>query len=289
MCGPNADPLNKEEKARITKIVAIVVIIAAIVCLILSLFDQLTLPNFANFISVLGVLLPIYYFIKITTSKKTEDYERSRVYAYIPLFIAAVAFWMIQEQGSTVLAQFADTKTELSMAKLTGGAIDFNIPAAWFQSLNPFFIILLAPVFSVLWVKLGKFNPPTVYKFAIGVLFAGLSYIIMVIPLSSDSSIIHPIWLFGSFLLVTIGELCLSPIALSTTTKLAPKAFTAQMMSVWFLSNAMAQGINAQMVKLYTSISTNDYFLYSGIVAIVIAALLMVASPKIKTLMAGVK
>lgn len=264
-------------------------IIAAIVCLILSLFDQLTLPNFANFISVLGVLLPIYYFIKITTSKKTEDYERSRVYAYIPLFIAAVAFWMIQEQGSTVLAQFADTKTELSMAKLTGGAIDFNIPAAWFQSLNPFFIILLAPVFSVLWVKLGKFNPPTVYKFAIGVLFAGLSYIIMVIPLSSDSSIIHPIWLFGSFLLVTIGELCLSPIALSTTTKLAPKAFTAQMMSVWFLSNAMAQGINAQMVKLYTSISTNDYFLYSGIVAIVIAALLMVASPKIKTLMAGVK
>lgn len=283
------DPLNKEEKSRITKIVAIVVIIAAIVCLILSLFDQLTLPNFANFISVLGVLLPIYYFIKITTSKKTEDYERSRVYAYIPLFIAAVAFWMIQEQGSTVLAQFADTKTELSMAKLTGGAIDFNIPAAWFQSLNPFFIILLAPVFSVLWVKLGKFNPPTVYKFAIGVLFAGLSYIIMVIPLSSDSSIIHPIWLFGSFLLVTIGELCLSPIALSTTTKLAPKAFTAQMMSVWFLSNAMAQGINAQMVKLYTSISTNDYFLYSGIVAIVIAALLMVASPKIKTLMVGVK
>src|SRR5699024_4140728 len=108
---------------------------------------------------------------------------------------------------------------------------------------------------------------------------------IMVIPLSSDSSIIHPIWLFSSFLLVTIGELCLSPIALSTTTKLAPKAFTAQMMSVWFLSNAMAQGINAQMVKLYTSISTNDYFLYSGIVAIVIAALLMVASPKIKTLM----
>src|SRR5699024_11245573 len=122
---------------------------------------------------------------------------------------------------------FADTKTELSMAKLTGGAIDFNIPAAWFQSLNPFFIILLAPVFSVLWVKLGKFNPPTVYKFAIDVLFAGLSYIIMVIPLSNDSSIIHPICLFGSFLLFTIGELSISPSVLSTTTKFTPKATIA--------------------------------------------------------------
>ncbi|MCY1024813.1 oligopeptide:H+ symporter, partial [Mammaliicoccus sciuri] len=132
------DPLSSSEKKKMVKIVGITVVIIAIVCFILSLFGQLTLPNFANFISVLGVVLPIYYFVKISLSKKTEDYERTRVYAYIPLFIAAVAFWMIQEQGSTVLAQFADTKTQLSMAKLTGGAIDFNIPAAWFQSLNPF-------------------------------------------------------------------------------------------------------------------------------------------------------
>ena len=283
------DPLSSSEKKKMVKIVGITVVIIAIVCFILSLFGQLTLPNFANFISILGVALPIYYFVKISLSKKTEDYERTRVYAYIPLFIAAVAFWMIQEQGSTVLAQFADTKTQLSMAKLTGGAIDFNIPAAWFQSLNPFFIIILAPVFSVLWVKLGKFNPPTVYKFAIGVFLAGLSYIIMVVPLSDTSTLINPVWLFASFLLVTLGELCISPIALSTTTKLAPKAFTAQMMSVWFLSNAMAQGLNAQMVKIYTSISSNDYFLYSGIFAIIISIILLVSSPKIKTLMAGVK
>ncbi|GGI39285.1 peptide MFS transporter [Mammaliicoccus stepanovicii] len=283
------DPLSKKEKKTITIITAIIVVICAIVCVILALFGKLTLPNFANFISLLGILLPIYYFVKITTSKKTQDFERSRVFAYIPLFIAAVAFWMIQEQGSTVLAQFADTKTELSMANLTGGLIDFQIPAAWFQSLNPFFIILLAPIFSTIWVKLGRFNPPTVYKFVIGVCFAGLSYIIMVIPLSSDAGLINPFWLFASFLLVTVGELCISPIALSTTTKLAPQAFTAQMMSVWFLSNAMAQGINAQMVKIYTSISSNDYFLYSGIIAIVIGILLLIASPKIKSLMVGVK
>lgn len=283
------DPLSSDEKKKITKIIIAITVIVAIVCALLASFGQLTLPNFANFISILGVILPVIYFIKIITSKKTEDFERSRVYAYIPLFIAAVAFWMIQEQGSTVLAQFADTKTQLSMSKLTGGMIDFNIPAAWFQSLNPFFIILLAPVFSLLWVKLGRFNPPTVYKFVIGVFLAGLSYIIMVVPLTSDSVLIHPMWLFASFLLVTLGELCISPIALSTTTKLAPKAFTAQMMSVWFLSNAMAQGLNAQMVKVYTSISTNDYFLYSGIIAIVIGAILLVFSPKIKTLMAGVK
>ena len=106
---------------------------------------------------------------------------------------------MIQEQGSTVLANFADQKTELSLAKLTNGALDFHIPAAWFQSINPVFIIMLAPVFASLWTKLGRHNPSAVYKFALGAIFAGLSYLVMIIPLNSDAHLIHPIWLVLSF------------------------------------------------------------------------------------------
>ncbi|MCS4486414.1 peptide MFS transporter [Staphylococcus americanisciuri] len=283
------DPLLKEEKAKFIKITSIVVVLIAVVCVGLYMIDQLTIGNLATFVTLLGIGLPLFYFIKMIASKKTADYERKRVFAYIPLFIASVAFWMIQEQGSTVLAQFADTKTQLDLAKVTGGLIDFHIPPAWFQSLNPLFIVVLAPIFSILWVKLGRFNPPTVVKFAIGVLLAGVSYLIMVIPLSSGTELINPFWLVASFLIVTLGELCLSPIGLSTTTKLAPEAFTAQMMSVWFLSNAMAQGINAQMVTIYTSISSNQYFLYSGSIALVIGILLFIATPFIKNLMQGVK
>ncbi len=281
------DPLTKAERSKLIKIVIIVAVVIAVVCFILNQLQLLTIATFANFITLLGVFLPLFYFVKIILSKKTADHERKRVYAYIPLFIASVAFWMIQEQGSTVLAQFADTKTQLDLAKVTGGLIDFHIPPAWFQSLNPLFIITLAPLFSILWVKLGRFNPPTVIKFAIGVILAGVSYLIMVIP--GDADLINPFWLVASFLIVTMGELCLSPIGLSTTTKLAPEAFTAQMMSVWFLSNAMAQGINAQMVTMYTHISTNQYFLISGAVALLIGIILICIAPFIKNLMQGVK
>lgn len=283
------DPLSKAERIKIIKIVIIVVVVLALLTMVSAYLNMMTLSNFANLVTILGVVIPLLYFGKIIISKKTKSYERKRVFAYFPLFIASVAFWMIQEQGSTVLAQFADTKTQLSLAKVTGGLIDFHIPPAWFQSLNPFFIVLLAPLFSILWVKLGRFNPPTVLKFAIGVILAGVSYLIMVVPLSADAPLINPFWLIASFLIVTLGELCISPIGLSTTTKLAPEAFTAQMMSIWFLSNAMAQGLNAQMVEVYTSIDPNKYFMYSGIVAIVIGILLFLISPFIRNLMQGVK
>ncbi|ARJ51259.1 peptide MFS transporter [Staphylococcus lutrae] len=281
------DPLTKGEISKLVKIIAGVIVILILIGVFLNMRGQLTIETFANIITILGVILPLFLFTRMILSQKTATHERKRVFAYIPLFIASVAFWMIQEQGSTVLAQFADTKTQLELSKVTGGLIDFHVPPAWFQSLNPLFIIILAPLFSILWMKLGRFNPPTVIKFAIGVILAGVSYLIMIIP--DSNQLINPFWLVASFFLVTIGELCLSPIGLSTTTKLAPEAFTAQMMSIWFLSNAMAQGLNAQMVQVYVLISTHQYFLYSGLFALGIGIVLFLVSPFIKNLMQGVK
>src|SRR5699024_11147534 len=97
--------------------------------------------------------------------------------------------------------------------------------------------------------------------------------------------LIHPLWLVLSFLLVTVGELFVSPIGLSTTTKLAPTAFQSQMMSIWFLSNAMSQGVKAQMVKLYDLINTQQYFMYSGLIAVGVAVVLIVLGPKIRRVM----
>ncbi|ELK4520512.1 peptide MFS transporter [Staphylococcus pseudintermedius] len=281
------DPLTPTERSKLIKIIGSLTIILVIIGIALYTTGYLTIELFSNIITILGVFLPVFLFTKIILSNKTAKHERKRVFAYIPLFIASVAFWMIQEQGSTVLAQFSDTKTQLELSKVTGGLIDFHIPPAWFQSLNPFFIIILSPLFSILWMKLGRYNPPTVIKFALGVILAGLSYLIMIIP--DSNSLINPFWLVASFLLVTFGELCLSPIGLSTTTKLAPDAFAGQMMSIWFLSNAMAQGLNAQMVKIYVHMSTNEYFLYSGLFAVAIGIILILITPLIKNLMQGVK
>lgn len=110
----------------------------------------------------------------------------------------------------------------------------------------------------------------------------------MIIPLQSGVELVNPLWLVLSFLLITIGELCISPVGLSTSTKLAPLTFTARMMSLWMLSNATAQGLNAQLVVVYTKINQSDYFMYSGIVAIVIGILLLFISPIVKRGMKGV-
>ncbi|MEB6242466.1 peptide MFS transporter [Staphylococcus gallinarum] len=282
------NPLTKPEIKKFVLITLVVIVLFLLYLFILHLNNALSLENFSLLVTILGIVLPIYIFLNMILSKDVTKEERSRIFSYIPLYITSVAFWMIQEQGSTVLASFADKKTQLEMSVLTGGLIDFSIPASWAQSLNPIFIVLLAPVFATLWLKLGKHNPPTVHKFAYGVIVAGLSYLVMIIPLASGQSLVNPLWLVLSFFLITIGELCISPVGLSTTTKLAPIAFTARMMSLWMLSNATAQGLNSQLVVVYTKINQSDYFMYSGLVAVVIGIVLLVISPIVKRAMKGV-
>ncbi|MED4798240.1 oligopeptide:H+ symporter, partial [Priestia megaterium] len=217
-------------------------------------------------------------------SPKTTADERSRVLAYIPLFISGVMFWAIQEQGSTILATYAKDHTQLTY----GG---FKIPVGWFQSLNPLFIIIFAPVFAAVWVKLGNRQPSTPKKFSLGLLFAGLSFLVMVIPASihGNETLASPLWLVLSFFLVVVGELCLSPVGLSTTTKLAPAAFSAQTMSLWFLTSAAAQAINAQLVQYYENISQVVYFAALGGVSVILGLIVLMISPKIQRLMKGVQ
>lgn len=176
------------------------------------------IDRFVNVVSILGIVIPLIYFILMFASKKTTGVEKSRLIAYIPLFITAMMFWSIQEQGSTIFARIADSQTELDMGW-------FTIQSSWFQSINPFYIVFLAPLFAVAWTKLGKRQPTTPVKFSIGVILAGASFLLMVIPFLSGSEYIRPLWLVLSFLLVTLGELFLSPVGASATTKLAPAAF----------------------------------------------------------------
>lgn len=270
--------------------IGLIVVIFVIYFIIAASIGQLNLQSVMTLVTVLGIALPIVYFMMMFFSKKTTADEKSRVGAYIPLFLASVVFWSIQEQGSTILAAFADKNTELDLAKVTNGAIHFEIPPAWFQSLNPLFIVTLAPVFAWLWVKLGRFNPPTVVKFSIALFLAGFSYVVMVYPLTHNGdALMNPMWLVLSYLLVTMAELCLSPTGLSVTTKLAPSAFASQMMSVWFLSNTVAQLFNGQvLVKYYDTVSKATYFGNIGMVTIGLGILLLVISPFMKRFMKGI-
>lgn len=258
------------------------IVLAAIVVLAINL-GILTLQSFITLVGILGVVIPLCYFVFMYRSPKTTAIERSRIIAYIPLFIASVMFWAIQEQGATILANYADQRTQLEV-------MGFRLSPAWFQSLNPLFIIVLAPVFAWMWVKLGDRQPSIPVKFSLGLLFAGLSFLVIMVPGSiiGSDSLVHPIWLVLSYFIVVLGELCLSPVGLSATTKLAPAAFSSQTMSLWFLSNAAAQALNAQLVKFYTPANETVYFGLFGGAAIVLAFILFFASPVIVRFMKGV-
>lgn len=283
------NPVTEADKKKTITITGIVIAAFLLYFLVTGLMGNLSLESFMNFVTVLGMALPFYYFITMIVSKKTTRDEKARVFAYVPLFLASVAFWSIQEQGSTVLAHFADKNTQLNLGVLTNNVIDFKIPAAWFQSLNPLFIVTLAPLFAWLWVKLGRFNPPTVIKFSIALFLAAMSYLVMVYPLTHNGDqLMNPGWLILSYLLVTMAELCLSPTGLSVTTKLAPQAYTSQMMSVWFLANTVAQLVNSKLVLYYEAVDNHQYFNNIGLVTLAIAVVLLLVSPFMKKFMGGI-
>lgn len=278
------NPLEGEERKRFFKIATVVVIALAVLGTIAALTGLLTIDRFTLMVTFLGILIPIAYFTFMLRSPKITDDERSRLFAYIPLFIAAAVFWAIQEQGSYVLSIFADERTDLSF-------LGFEIQPAFFQSLNPLFIIVLAPVFASFWVRLGDRQPTTMQKFSFGLIFAGLSFIVMMLPglLFGTDTIVSPLWLALSFFLVVMGELLLSPVGLSATTKLAPAAFSAQTMSLWFLTNATGQAVNAQIVKYYGKETEVAYFGITGVVAIALGLLLFAFAPRLQKYMRGIR
>ncbi|WP_026564384.1 peptide MFS transporter [Bacillus sp. UNC41MFS5] len=279
-----ANPLAPAEKKKVFTMIGIGVVILVILCAILIPNGLLTFASFINIVTFLGILIPTIYFVVMYRSPKTTAVERSRIIAYIPLFIAAVMFWAIQEQGSTILANYADKRTQLDW-------MGIKISPAWFQSLNPLFIIIFAPVFAWIWVKLGNRQPSIPQKFSLSLLFAGLSFLVILIPayLGGTDSLVSPLWLVLSYLIVVFGELCLSPVGLSATTKLAPAAFSAQTMSLWFLASAAAQALNAQVVKFYTPETEMTYFGVIGGASIALGIILLMLSPKIQGFMKGIK
>jgi POT family proton-dependent oligopeptide transporter len=278
-----ANPLTSRERGAAMSRIGGAVGAVAVVLLALRLTGHLDVQAVVNLISILAIVLPTGYFIVMLRSEKTTQVERSRLLAYIPLFIASVFFWLIEEQGSVVLAIFAADRTDRHVGS-------WAVPAAWFQSINPLAIVLLAPVFAGLWLRWGRKQPSTPRKFSAGLLFAGLSYLIMMLPglLFGTSQKVGPFWLVASFVVVILGELCLSPVGLSATTKLAPAAFASQTMSLWFLSDAAAQGISAQVVGTYNAHSEVTYFGVVGGIVVVAGVVMYLISPAISRRMQGI-
>ncbi len=191
---------------------------------------------------IVGVFVVFFAYV-LLFGGLTSD-EKKRTIALIILLLGCAMFWAGFEQAGSSLNLFADRYTQLDFSWLT-------IRSTWFQSVNSFFIIVFAPVFAWLWVALAKrnLNPSTPAKFGIGLLLLACGFLVMVgaseIVVSGDLA--APTWLIMTYLLHTFGELALSPVGLSVTTKLAPRRYVGQMMGMWFLATSLGNLIAGQI------------------------------------------
>ncbi len=213
----------------------------------------------------------------------SSDAEKRRLAAVAVLLIASMVFWAIFEQAGLSIALFSDQLTRTN-------AFGFAFPSAWFQSLNALFVILLAPLFAWGWVRLGSRQPSAPMKFVLGLVLLSASFVLMVPAAAlTASGKVSPLWLVALFFVQTLGELCLSPVGLSTMTKLAPPRLTGVALGVWFLGAAWGNKLAGVIGATYTpdADGLQRFFLTQAGLLAAAALTLLALVPWLKRLMAG--
>jgi POT family proton-dependent oligopeptide transporter len=239
-------------------------------------------PGF-EFLRWAYVLVPAA--LALWLSFSSQD-EARRYGAMFVLLIGAMIFWAIFEQAGVTIALFAD---QLTRSEVAGWAF----PSAWFQSLNPLFVILLAPLFAALWMKLGDSQPSSPVKFGLGLVLLALSFLLMApAALYAAEGRVSPFWLVGLFFLQTTGELLLSPVGLSTMTRLAPARTVGLALGIWFLGAALGNklaGVFATSFQADEPKALAASFLWQAGLAGLAAVAFFVLTPWIKRLMGSVR
>lgn len=213
-----------------------------------------------------------------------DDWKRMG--AIFIFFLFTILFWGAYEQKGASLNLFAKSlvRTEL---------FGFSYPAAWLQSLTPLFVIILAPIFSIIWVRLGDRQPTSPIKFTLGLFSIGMAFLLLV-PASALTATgrISPLWLVGVYFLEVVGEMCLSPVGLSTVTKLAPLKLVGIMMGVWFLAASLGGKLAGRISEFFDAANSWTLIkMYGGIAIglLVSAAILGLIAPKVRSLMGHVR
>jgi proton-dependent oligopeptide transporter, POT family len=233
--------------------------------------------------------LAVLYFISLFLFAGLNAIERRRLMVIAVLFIASAMFWSGFEQAGSSLNLFAERFTDRTIA-------GFETPAGWFQVFNPLFIIALAPVVAMVWVALARRgqNPSLPAKFALGLILLGAGFLVMVLAsrLALDGDRVWPTWLITTYLLHSLGELCLSPVGLSSVTKLSPPRLVGQMMGLWFLATSLGNliaGLIAGEVSGAAEAQMPARFLQIVLTTCGTGLLLLIFTRPIKKLMAGVE
>jgi len=259
-------------------------ILAAVALLAATGGIEITAQGISAALGMVLILVSAGIFAWLLLGRGWSATERKRSGAILVLFLASSVFWAAYEQAGSSLSLFAERSTNRLV-------LGFNFPASWFQFVPALFVMILAPVFAWLWIALGKRDPSIPTKFALGLLFGGIAFIILVpaARVAITGALVSPLWLIGTYFLQTIGEMCLSPVGLSAMTKLAPARVAGMMMGLFFVSISIGDYLAGVAASLYESMPLPVLFgVVAGISFGAAVLLALLIKPTVK-LMAGVK
>ncbi|MFN0122525.1 MAG: peptide MFS transporter [Blastocatellia bacterium] len=272
------------------------------------------------FMAVIGLAVAMLYFIGPAVVRENRVYimvgglvvllvwlfgwylrpeEKKPVMAIVALFFFALVFWAVFEQAGSSFSLFARDYTDRTLtpamqqmlpASLQAQATD-GFPASWYQSVNSIFLIILAPVFAWIWLRLGNRQPSSPIKFSIALFFVGVGALILAFASSliTGAGRVGPWWLVAVFLCHTIGELCLSPVGLSTTTRLAPDRLKGLMMGVWFLSISFGNFFAGEVASQVSREALAGLFTRVAAGPVIACVALLALTPWIRRLMGSVR
>ena len=225
---------------------------------------RITAQGVSNVLGVVLLLTTVAFFAWMFLAAHWTPEERKRLIVVLVLFVAALIFWSVFEQAGSTLNLFAQRATRTE-------AFGIAFPPSWLQSVAPFLLVVLSPVFAWIWWRLGPRDPSSPTKFTIGLVCVSLSFAILVIPAQAAEQGIRvsPLWLVATYFLHTVGELCLSPVGLSAMTRLAPARIVGLTMGVWFVALSVGNYLGGRVGGLYESFSLPQLF---GVVALFAAA-----------------
>jgi proton-dependent oligopeptide transporter, POT family len=289
--GAVADRTARHKAIRILMVVIIfLIIIIGLLLMRVLVIDPVIITQAS--VLIISVCTALYFFYLLVIVK-LEPVERKGVITIGVFFLASVIFYIGYEQQGSSLNLFAKRYTDMFLGS-------FEMPASWMQTIPPITVIMFAPLAAWLWVWLSnkKINVFTPHKLAMGLLFIGVSFIVMtgaaLVFVNGEKPL--PTWLMLTYLFQTFGEICLYPVGLSAVTKLAPRKYLGQMMGVWFLSLALGNLIAGMTAGQFDTnkiaaqpASMVTFFIQITILTFVAGALVLAASPWLKRMMGKIQ
>ena len=275
-----SDVPNPLPRSAISRVAALVVAVLVLIAVVL-LTGVVRLSNLSQVTTGVIVVASAAYFVIMLTNSRVTPTERSRVRAFIPLFVANAVFWSLFQQIFTVLAVYSDERMNWSV-------FGWTAPSNWIGSIEPVWIIVLSPVFAIMWTRLGTRAPTTPRKFVYGVIGMGLAFLLFLPMAGTTGKAVPALLVVGIMAVFAISELLISPIGLAVTTKLAPEAFRAQMMALYFFSVGLGTSMSGVLARYYDPDHEFAYFGIIGAVAIVAGVVVFALTPWVSRRMEGV-